>query len=238
MLPRGRIRKCEEWSHRYPADNFIEINKVCLTGDEGYVFTCFVLSAIKSTYYAWRKAAAMKLRKRTIIILAFLIVFFAVIIIVKNIGDKPKNVLKILPDHIDLQIKDFVYTEVGAANSKWEVKAQTAQYHKKQNLVLFDKVQIKLTTEEKKVYVMTGDNGQMLTDKKDLEIKGNVVIVSESGDRFTTEYLKYSESEKKFYTDAPVSMENEKMKIKGKGLTLFMNTGELNLRSAVKAKIN
>ena len=143
-----------------------------------------------------------------------------------------------MPDHVDLRIKDFIYTEVGEAGSKWEVRAQTAQYNKKQNLALFDHVQIKLTTAEKKVYVMTGDKGQMLTDKKDIEIKGNVIIVSDSGDRFTTDYLKYSDVEKKFYTDAPVIMENKRMKIKGVGLTLFMNTGELNLSSSVKAKIN
>jgi LPS export ABC transporter protein LptC len=183
----------------------------------------------------------MKFSKKKIIILSILVVVlaaFVIVAVIRNVSNKPKNVLKILPDHVDLQIKDFVYTEVGAANSKWEIRAQTAQYNKKQNLAVFDRVQIKLTTAEKKVYQMTGDKGQMLTDKKDIEIKGNVVIISDSGDRFTTDYLKYSDAEKKFYTDAPVLMENKQMKIMGKGLALFMNTGELNLLSSVKAKIN
>jgi len=184
----------------------------------------------------------MKLQKKTIFISSIsvivLIIVVAIVVVLNKISEKPKNVLKILPDHIDLQIKDFIYTEVGEANSKWEVKAQTAQYNKKQNLALFDKVQIKLTTAENKVYVMTGDQGQMLTDKKDIEIKGNVVIVSDAGDRVTTDILKYSDSEKKFYTDAPVTMENKRMTIKGTGLTLFRNTGELNLSSSVKARIN
>jgi LPS export ABC transporter protein LptC len=183
----------------------------------------------------------MKFNKKIIIILSISVIVLATAIVfavIRNISDKPKNILKILPDHVDLQIKDFIYTEVGAANSKWEVKAQTAQYNKKQNLAVFDRVQIKLTTAEKKVYVMTGDKGQMLTDKKDIEIKGNVVIVSDSGDRFTTDYLKYSDAEKRFYTDAPVFMENKQMKIKGRGLIILMNTGELNLLSSVKAHIN
>jgi LPS export ABC transporter protein LptC len=184
----------------------------------------------------------MKLNKKKVILISIIIIVLAAVSVVGyvilHISDKPKNLLKILPDHVDLQIKDFVYTEVGEANSKWEVKAQTAQFNKKQNLAVFDHVQIILTTAEKKVYVMNGDKGQMLTDKKDIEIKGNVTIVSESGDRFTTDYLKYSDAEKKFYTDAPVLMENKRMKINGTGLTLFMNTGELNLLSAVKARIN
>jgi LPS export ABC transporter protein LptC len=181
----------------------------------------------------------MKLNKKATIISAVIIIALIAVAVafIKGSSVGPKNVLKILPDHIDLQIKDFVYTEVGEANSKWEVKADTAQYIKKQNLAIFDKVRAKLTTADGKIYTMTGNKGQMLTDKKDVEIRGNVVIVSDSGDRFSTDYLKYSDAEKKFHTDAPVIMENKRMKLKGVGMTIFMNTGELNLSSMVKARI-
>jgi LPS export ABC transporter protein LptC len=182
----------------------------------------------------------MKLNKKVIIISALIIVVALITVVgvvIKSSIVRPKNVLKILPDHIDLQIKDFVYTEVGEGNSIWEVKADTAQYIKKENLALFDKVRAKLTTADGKIYNMTGDKGRMLTDKNDVEIRGNVVIVSDSGDRFSTNYLKYSDAEKKFYTDAPVIMENKRMKLKGVGLTIFMNSGVLNLSSQVKARI-
>jgi LPS export ABC transporter protein LptC len=147
------------------------------------------------------------------------------------------NLLKALPD-VDLKIKGFNYTEVGEANAKWEVKADIATYDKKQNLAVFDRVQIKLTTSDGKVFIMNGDKGQMFTDTKNIEIKDNVVIISDTGDKFSTDHLSYNDAEKKFYTDAPVTMENKRMKITGVGLTLFMNTGELNLSSLVKAKIN
>ena len=184
----------------------------------------------------------MKLSKKTkiisIILIIFVVITAVVLVIGSNIYDKPKNIVKILPDRVDLQINDFIYTEVGEDNSKWEVKADNAKYIKKENLALFDRVKIKLKTSEGKIYTMTGDKGQMLTDKKDIQIKGNVVILSDTGDRFSTDYLNFSDAEKKFYTDAPVTIENKKMKIKGTGLTLYIKTGELNLSSQVKAKIN
>ncbi len=184
----------------------------------------------------------MKLSKKTKIVSILLIIFAiitAVVLVIKNdIDDKPKNVIKILPDNVDLQINNFIYTEVGEDNSKWEVNAESAKYIKNQNLALFDRVKIKLTTSEGKVFIMTGDKGQMNTDKKDIQIKGNVVIISDKGDRFTTDYLKFSDAEKKAYTDAPVAMENKKMKIKGTGFTLYIKTGELSLSSLVKVKIN
>ena len=183
----------------------------------------------------------MKLSKKTIIISSIVVVLIAVLItavaIIKINVNKPRNLLKALPD-VDLKIKGFVYTEVGEANVKWEVKAETATYNKKQNLAVFDRVQIKLTTSDGKVFIMKGDKGLMFTDTKNIEIKDNVVIISDAGDRFSTDHLSYSDAEKKFYTDAPVTMENKRMKITGVGLTLLMNTGELNLSSLVKAKIN
>ena len=183
----------------------------------------------------------MKLSKKSIIISSIIFFLIAILItavaIIKIKVNKPENLLKALPD-VDLQIKGFTYTEVGEANAKWEVKADTATYNKKQNIAVFDRVQIKLTTSDSKVFVMNADKGQMLTDKKNIEIKGNVVIISDTGDKFSTDHLNYNDAEKKFYTDAPVTMENKRMKITGVGLTLFMNTGELNLSSMVKAKIN
>jgi len=61
-----------------------------------------------------------------------------VLVIGNNIYDKPKNIVKILSDQVDLQINDFIYTEVGEDNSKWEVKAESAKYIKKENLALFN----------------------------------------------------------------------------------------------------
>ena len=183
----------------------------------------------------------MKLSKKTIIISSIIVVLIAILIaavvIIKIKVNKPGNLLKALPD-VDLKIKGFNYTEVGEANVKWEVTAETATYNKKQNLAVFDRVQIKLTTSDGKVFVMSADKGRMFTDKKNIEIKDNVVIISDTGDKFSTDHLNYNDAEKKFYTDAPVTMENKRMKITGVGLTLFMNTGELNLSSLVKAKIN
>ena len=183
----------------------------------------------------------MKLSNKSIIISSIIVVLIAILItavvIIKIKVYKPMNLLKALPD-VDLKIKGFNYTEVGEANAKWEVKADIATYDKKQNLAVFDRVQIKLTTSDGKVFEMSADKGRMYTEKKNIEIKDNVVIISDADDKFSTDHLSYNDAEKKFYTDAPVTMENKRMKITGVGLTLFMNTGELNLSSLVKAKIN
>ncbi len=89
-----------------------------------------------------------------------------------------------------------------------------------------------------KVIVMTGDRGEMITDKKELEIKGHVVIITDSGEKLTTDYLKYSDGEKKIHTGAPVVMESERISIQGTGLAIFIEKGELVLSSAVRGRIH
>ncbi len=152
-------------------------------------------------------------------------------------GGKKENLVKILPDEADVRIADFFYTEVGKDDLRWEVKAKTAQYQKKQNLALFDQVQMKLITQKGKTFVMTGDKGEMRTDTKDVEIRGRVVVTADTGEKFSTDVLRYNDARKKIYTDAPVLMETSRMKIQGVGLSILMDKGELALASGVKAKI-
>ena len=180
-------------------------------------------------------------KKVKIIVIALISIVVAVVAvfgIMQGTGRKKENVIKIMPDEADIRIQDFVFTEVGQNKIRWDVKAKSGQYQKKKNLALFEQVRIQATTEEGKVYVMTGKKGKMLTDKKDLEITGDVVITSDSGDRFTTDYLRYANDQRKIYTDAPIVMENNKMKIQAVGLIIFIDKGELILSSGVRARLH
>ncbi|KFN38577.1 hypothetical protein KN63_03530, partial [Smithella sp. F21] len=70
-----------------------------------------------------------------------------------------------------------------------------------------------------------------------VEIKGHVVIISDTGEKFLTDHLSYNDAQKKIYTDAPVVMESDRMTLRGIGLSILINKGELTLSSGVKAKI-
>ncbi|MEN6468677.1 MAG: LPS export ABC transporter periplasmic protein LptC [Smithella sp.] len=183
----------------------------------------------------------MKLNKKAKIITAAVVitalVAAAVFFVLREIGEKKANVIKISRDQPDVTIQDFIYSEVGKDNIQWEIRAKSAIYKKKQNFALFDRVQIKLTTSQGKVFILTGDKGEMLTDKKDVEIKGHVVITSDTGDKVLTDYLRYSDVQKKIHTEAPIVMENKRIKIQGVGMSILITKGELSLASGVRAKI-
>ena len=148
-----------------------------------------------------------------------------------------KSVLKVISDRVDLQIKDFHYTEVGDPDLVWEINADTARYIRKDDITLFENVEIRLVFSNGGIYTITGEKGSLHTDTKDMDIYGNVVAVSNSGDRFETDRLYYSHSDRRIHTKDTVKMKRPGTDVKGVGMTLSLKDRRVTLLSNVSAVI-
>jgi LPS export ABC transporter protein LptC len=182
----------------------------------------------------------MKFRKSKVVVVIMIVVIIgaaAVIFFVERSSSSKNQFLNILSDKVDLQVKNVLYTDVGASGMKWEIRADSAKYVKNENLVLFDRIRVKLVMSDGRTLVMTGDKGKSNTETKDMEISGNVEIITEKGDRLTTDILKYSGSEQRIYTDSAVKLENSRMQVKGVGLSFSLEDKDVALLSKVKANI-
>ena len=179
----------------------------------------------------------MKTKRKTVLIVAILTVILSVTAILAiGLRRAPeKALLKIMSDGVDLQVKNVRYTEVGDSGMTWEITADTARYRKKENLVLFEKVKVRLVMKDGRVFVMNGDRGQLNTQSRDMEIEGNVGIVSENGDRISTDRLLYRNAGKRIETDRPVVMENGSVRISGVGMILTLDEKKVTLLSQVRA---
>jgi len=182
----------------------------------------------------------MKLNKKIWIVLGFSLaaVLAVIAILVLDLyKTSPKTLLKIMADNVDVQVKDVIYTDVGQSGEKWEIRADTARYHRKENMAFFNMVRVKLVTPEGKTFRMTGDRGKLQTDTKNIEISGNVEILSDRGDRLRTDVLHYTRAKDVVHTDGAVTMWGDKMQISGIGMILNLKQGELSLQSGVKGNI-
>jgi LPS export ABC transporter protein LptC len=146
--------------------------------------------------------------------------------------------LKIIDDKVDLFIRDVHYTEVGDSGNRLEINAASATFLKKENQARFDRVRMKLILPDGKTYELAADRGSLRTDLKDVEIEGNVVILSNRGDRFATNRLKYSDSEKKIYTEDPVTISNPRFEMKGKGMVLLLKSEHVTMAGGIRARIH
>jgi LPS export ABC transporter protein LptC len=180
----------------------------------------------------------MKTKRKTVFIVAILTVILSVAVILAiGLRRSPeKALLKIMSDRVDLQVKNVRFTEVGDSGMTWEIRADTARYQKKENLALFDQVVVRLVMKDGRVFVLNGDRVRFNTQSRDMEIEGNVGIVSENGDRFATDRLLYRNAGKQIETDRPVIMENGSIRISGVGMVLSLDEKKVTLLSKVQAK--
>lgn len=145
--------------------------------------------------------------------------------------------LKIIPENVDVQLKDVHFTEVGDENLTWEIHADTAKFAKKDNLAFFDRVRIKLIRADGKAFTLTGNEGRLRTDTKEAEVTGRVVVVSSNGDIVETDRLQYSHADKMIFTNQAITLKNPNMVISGVGMSLSLTDEKVSLQSGVKAVI-
>jgi LPS export ABC transporter protein LptC len=182
----------------------------------------------------------MKVKKRIVVITGVIVLVISVaafVLVMERRNSSLSPLLNIMSDKVDLQVKNINYTDVGDSGLKWEIKADSAKYIKSENLAMFDRVRVKLLMSSGKTIVMTGDKGTLNTNTKDMEITGNVEVVSDRGDRLTTDVLKYSGSERRIYSEGAVTMENARMQVRGMGMTLSLEDKDFALLSKVRANI-
>ena len=179
----------------------------------------------------------MKTKRKTLLIIAILAVILslAVVLLIGLRMAPEKAFLKIMADKVDLQIKNVRYTEVGDSGIKWEITADTARYLKKENLALFENVTVRLVMKDGQTCVMNGDQGRLDTQSRNMEIDGNVGIVSGNGDRFATDHLRYRNGARRIETDQPVAMENGNVRISGVGMIFHLDESKLTMLSQIRA---
>lgn len=163
----------------------------------------------------------------------------ALFLYVSGTVHKEGGALKVLSDKVDLQIQDFHYTEVGDPDLTWEISADTATYIKKDAVTLFENVEIRLVFSSGEVYVITGKNGSMHTDTKDMKIEGDVIALSDKGDRFETTTLRYTHNggDGVIHTKDAVRMSRPGTDVRGVGMDLSLKRRKLNLLSGISATI-
>lgn len=176
-------------------------------------------------------------RKKTFLVVLLILILSAAAALFVGVVKAPrKALLEKMAEKVDLQAKDVRYTQVGSSGIKWEITADSAFYRKKEDLALFEKVKARVVMKDGRAFMMSGDRGRLNTLLKDMDIEGNVVVVSEGGDRFETERLTYRDALKTIETDRPVVMETRNIRISGVGMVLNLNGKKVAILSGVRAK--
>jgi LPS export ABC transporter protein LptC len=92
-------------------------------------------------------------------------------------------------------------------------------------------------TKEGRTFFLTGKQGKIYQDSKDVELVGDVVLTSSDGYQLRTHSVSYRHAAKIVSTSDPVEIEGEQLRLTGRGMLVDMEAKTFKIFSQVKTQL-
>jgi LPS export ABC transporter protein LptC len=119
----------------------------------------------------------------------------------------------------------------------WELEAKSIQQNREENRMMLEDVKVTVYTEEGRSFIISGKQGNVSLDSKDMELQGDVLVSSSDGYRLKTQSVSYRHQEKKIGTSDPVEIEGEQIHVVGNGMLVNMEERTFKILGRVKTRL-
>jgi LPS export ABC transporter protein LptC len=177
------------------------------------------------------------MRKLPVLILGCVIVFVSVVVgllVAKSRGPKlhpPERV----ESKADYRIKE-VHLQEEDRGARWQLDAAYGEIFEQQQKTVMKAVTIRIN-ERTRDWTVSGDEGEMSRDTRDVELRGNVVVVSSDGLRLETSRLNWTAKEQRAWTNAPVTIWRTGVVVRGQGFESRVNDEATMVKGRLRATI-
>jgi LPS export ABC transporter protein LptC len=121
------------------------------------------------------------------------------------------------PTRADYRITDVHLREEGAGGVSWKLDADEAQVFDRAGKTIMRNVTITIE-QPGRSWTVTGREGDLEQATKDVELRGNVVLVSSDGLRLETRVLRWDAEERRAWTTEAVTVFRAGVVVRGQGL--------------------
>jgi LPS export ABC transporter protein LptC len=140
----------------------------------------------------------------------------------------------------DYRLKQVRLQETGRDGSRWQLDAEYSETFEEQNTTAMKKVTIKVDQASKSAssarsWTVTGDEGNLNQETKDIELRGNVVLVSSDGLRLETERLRWDADAQRAWTTEPVTIYRAGTVVRGTGFESRVAEEATSVKGRVRA---
>ena len=183
---------------------------------------------------------SMKRIKIAILISIGLIVIVVSLILWANYRErKPPEKIplpRIAIEGADSRIEKVRFVEEKHGRKTWELEAKSVQHYQEENLMVLEDVQLTFFAEDGRTITLTGKQGKVHQDTKDMELQGNVVATSSDGYRFKTQSVTYKDQQKMIQTSDAVELDGEQVWLKGRGMLVDVEARTVKVLHEVKTQ--
>lgn len=158
------------------------------------------------------------------------------IVVAQNFrGGAPEEILEALPSDVDLSLRQINYTETEEGRPRWTLVADSASHSVEESVTRIENIHMTFYDEEMGDVTLTADSGEMLSDSRNVTVRGNVEVKTPRGYALYTDELRYLEAQRLIRTGKPVRLVSEQMEVTGAGMVLDVQKRTLTLLSDVEA---
>ena len=183
------------------------------------------------------------MRKAPFIILTLVVVFLSVVVGVLIHRARTPRAIPTEPTatKADYRLKQVRLQETARDGSRWQLDAEYSETFEEQNTTAMKKVTIKVdqpsktTSATSRSWTVTGDEGELNQETKDVELRGNVVLVSSDGLRLETEQLRWDAEAQRAWTNEPVTIYRAGTVVRGTGFESRVAEEASSVKGRVRA---
>ena len=178
------------------------------------------------------------MRKLPLVILGCVVLFLAAVtglLLSKARGPKLQPP-EPAPSKADYRIKEVHLQEENRGRASWQLDAEYGEIFEDQGKTVMKKVIIRIN-EPARAWTVSGDEGELLRDTKDVELRGHVVVVSSDGLRMETTRLNWAAKEQRVWTDEPVTIWRAGVVVRGQGFESRVKEEATTIKGRVRATI-
>ena len=141
----------------------------------------------------------------------------------------------IIPAQSDQQIREIHLQEDGKTGYRWSLDAEQADSYDSTGKTLLRKVVLAIEEPTRK-WTITGDEGDLVQQTRDVEMRGHIVLTSSDGLRLETSVLRWQAGAQRLWTNAPVRITRDGTTIEGSGLVVNMTQETAEVAGRVRAE--
>jgi LPS export ABC transporter protein LptC len=144
---------------------------------------------------------------------------------------------KVSPGGADMRLEKIRFVEDKQGQKTWELEAKSVRQYQDQNMMVLEDVKVTFYTKEGRTFFLTGRQGKVYQDSKNVELVGDVVLTSNDGYQLKTHSVSYHHLEKTVSTSDPVEIEGEQLRLTGKGMVVNLEAKTFKILSQVRTQL-
>ena len=150
----------------------------------------------------------------------------------------PEPVSRQLPQNIDVALQHARFTEMREGVIVWELVADRAEYDKTGEIAYLSAVRMVFAkTRTNGTITVTAAKGEYANGNRNVRLRGNVHVVTESGMTFDTESLDYMAGPSLFQTAERVDFHQERLSLVAIGMELDVKAEKTRFFKSIDATV-